>query len=73
MYGRKVLYNSAGDLVLYGGYIYKAVTFNTGKSPANYTSDWNLLLKDIILEVTGIMKVQKIVEKLLTRQVTLSG
>jgi len=32
----------AGDLVLYGGYIYKAVTFNTGKSPSNYTSDWNL-------------------------------
>ena len=41
MYGMKVLYTPAGDLVLYGGYIYKAVTFNTGKSPANYTSDWN--------------------------------
>lgn len=31
-----------GDLVLYGGYIYKALTFNVGLKPAQYTSDWNL-------------------------------
>ena len=31
-----------GDLVLYGGYIYKAVTFNTGLKPSQYTTDWNV-------------------------------
>ena len=36
------VYYQKGDLVLYGGYIYKAVTFNTGKEPSLYGSDWNL-------------------------------
>tara|TARA_B100001057_G_scaffold434012_1_gene463312 strand:- start:297 stop:5897 length:5601 start_codon:yes stop_codon:yes gene_type:complete len=31
-----------GDLVLYGGYIYKSLTFNVGYKPSQYTSDWNL-------------------------------
>ena len=35
-------YYQPGDLVLYGGYIYKAVTFNTGLKPSQYTSDWNV-------------------------------
>ena len=29
-------------IVLYGGYIYKAITFNTGLIPSSYTTDWNL-------------------------------
>tara|TARA_B000000609_G_scaffold148265_1_gene131808 strand:- start:360 stop:5939 length:5580 start_codon:yes stop_codon:yes gene_type:complete len=36
------VYYQPGDLVLYGGYIYKAVTFNTNKAPSQYGSDWNL-------------------------------
>ena len=28
-------YSNPGDTVLYGGYIYKAITFNTGLKPAN--------------------------------------
>ena len=36
------VYYQSGDLVLYGGYIYKAVTFNTNKAPSQYTGDWNL-------------------------------
>ena len=31
-----------GDLVLYGGYIYKALTFNVGYKPSLYGSDWNV-------------------------------
>ena len=36
------VYYQPGDLVLYGGYIYKAVTFNTNLKPSQYGSDWNL-------------------------------
>ena len=36
------VYYQPGDLVLYGGYIYKAVTFNTNLQPSLYGSDWNL-------------------------------
>ena len=31
-----------GDTVLYGGYIYKAITFNTNLKPSLYGTDWNL-------------------------------
>lgn len=36
------VYYQPGDLVLYGGYIYKALTFNTNLKPSQYTTDWNL-------------------------------
>ena len=36
------VYYQPGDLVLYGGYIYKAITFNTGLEPSQYGTDWNL-------------------------------
>ena len=36
------IYYQPGDLALYGGYIYKAITFNVGLAPSLYTTDWNL-------------------------------
>tara|TARA_B110000261_G_scaffold39014_1_gene45676 strand:- start:4785 stop:10358 length:5574 start_codon:yes stop_codon:yes gene_type:complete len=36
------VYYQPGDTVLYGGYIYKAVTFNFALAPSTYTTDWNL-------------------------------
>ena len=36
------VYYQPGDLVLYGGYIYKAITFNTNLKPSLYGTDWNL-------------------------------
>jgi hypothetical protein len=37
------VYYQPNDLVLYGGYIYKALTFNVGLEPSNYQgTDWNL-------------------------------
>jgi len=36
------VYYQPGDLVLYGGYIYKAITFNTALKPSLYGTDWNL-------------------------------
>ena len=53
MYGQESAVYLTGDLVLYGGYIYKAVTFNTTKVPRiiqviestfegyNFRGDWN--------------------------------
>ena len=35
-------YYQPGDTVLYGGYIYKAITFNTNLKPSQYGSDWNV-------------------------------
>ena len=35
-------YYQPGDTVLYGGYIYKAITFNTNLKPSLYGTDWNL-------------------------------
>ena len=36
------VYYQPGDTVLYGGYIYKAVTFNTALNPSLYATDWNV-------------------------------
>ena len=37
------IYYQPNDLVLYGGYIYKALTFNVGLEPSQYQgTDWNL-------------------------------
>ncbi|MBG11465.1 MAG: hypothetical protein CMD92_09945 [Gammaproteobacteria bacterium] len=36
------VYYQPGDTVLYGGYIYKAVTFNVGLKPSQYGTDWNV-------------------------------
>ena len=36
------VYYQPGDLVLYGGYIYKSLTFNTNLKPSEYSTDWNL-------------------------------
>ena len=36
------VYYQPGDLVLYGGYIYKALTFNTSLEPSLNPTDWNL-------------------------------
>jgi hypothetical protein len=36
------IYYQPGDLVLHGGYIYRAITFNTGLTPSSYTTDWQL-------------------------------
>ena len=35
-------YYQPGDTVLYGGYIYKAITFNTNLKPVNMVPDWNV-------------------------------
>jgi len=36
------VYYQPGDLVLYGGYLYKSLTFNTGLEPSSYSTDWNI-------------------------------
>lgn len=36
------VYYQPGDLVLYGGYIYKAITFNINLKPSLYGTDWNV-------------------------------
>ena len=35
-------YYQPGDLVLYGGYIYKSITFNVAQAPSISPLDWNL-------------------------------
>ena len=38
----EAIYYQPGDLVLYGGYIYKSLTFNTAATPSTSPVDWNL-------------------------------
>tara|TARA_Y200000002_G_scaffold363_1_gene344 strand:+ start:10271 stop:15844 length:5574 start_codon:yes stop_codon:yes gene_type:complete len=36
------VYYQPGDLVLYGGYIYKAITYSVGLKPGQNPTDWNV-------------------------------
>lgn len=36
------VYYQPGDIVIYGGYAYKAITFNTNLKPSENPTDWNL-------------------------------
>ena len=36
------IYYQPGDLVLYGGYIYKSLTYNVGYKPSQWPTDWNV-------------------------------
>ena len=36
------VYYQPGDLVLYGGYIYKSLSYNVGYKPSQWPTDWNV-------------------------------
>jgi len=38
----EAVYYQPGDMVLYGGYIYKSLSYNVGYKPAQYPTDWNV-------------------------------